>query len=76
MLLSGEGAVYEGVLTVTKERLRIRNSVTIRLVTLEEDGKPRRLKVIETRTARLAALEGRTVRVRVVNGYIAGAAAL
>ena len=76
MLLHDEGTEYAGTLSVTRERLRIRNSVTIRIVTLDEAGKSRRLKIIETRVKRLAPLEGRAVRVRVVNGYIAGAAAL
>lgn len=77
MLLQGDDAEeIAGVLTVTKERLRIINSVTIRLISLDEDGKPRQLKVIESRVSRLAPYEGRAVRVRVVNGYIAGVAEL
>lgn len=76
MLLGGKGDEYEGVLSLSEERLRIVNSVAIRLVDLEENGKPHRLKVIETRVPRLASLESRAVRVRVVNGYIAGAGAL
>lgn len=76
MLLHGEGEIFTGVLTVTKERLRITNSIRIRIVTLDRDGKTMRLKVIESRAARLEALNGRRVRVSIVNGYIAGAAAL
>lgn len=73
MLLQGDDAEeIAGVLTVTRERLRIVNSVAIRLVSLDEGGKPRQLKVIESRVSRLMPYEGRTVRVRVVNGYIAG----
>ena len=72
MLLRDEGTEHTGVLTVTKERLRIRNSVTIRMIELEEGGKKTRLKVIESRVRRLMPYEGRTVRLRVVNGYIAG----
>ena len=76
MLLRDESAEYDGVLTVTKERLRIRNSIAIRLVSLTEGGEVRRLKVIESRAKRLSAYEGRTVRLRVVNGYVAGVRAL
>ena len=72
MLLEGNGEVLSGELTVTKERLRIKNSITFRTVMLNAPGKSLRLKVIESRVRRVSALEGRPVRVEVVNGYIAG----
>lgn len=76
MLLRGDGArEVAGVLTVTRERLRIVNSVTIRLVSLDGDGDAKRLKVIESRADRLAPFQGKAVRLRVVNGYIAGVGA-
>ena len=76
MLLRDHGTEHTGVLTVTAERLRIKNSVTIRLIELEEGGRKTRLKVIETRVKRLALYEGKSVRLLAVNGYIAGVAKL
>ncbi len=71
MLLESERQSCEGVLTVTKERLRIRNSVTIRMLQLENGGKPQRVKVIETKVGALEALNGRRVRLWTANGYAA-----
>lgn len=71
MLRAGEREELRGVLAVTKERLRIRNSVSIRIVTLEQDGQARRLKVIESRVRQLERLAGRETALYVANGYVA-----
>ena len=76
MLLADGGQEFTGVLTVTKERLRIKNSITIRMVELRENGMEKQLRVIESKVPRLRALEGKAVRVRTVNGYIAEVGAL
>lgn len=72
MLRAGDGAEAEGVLTVTKERLRIKNSVAVRIAVLEEGGRTTRLRVIESKVRALAPLSGQRVRLRIANGYIAG----
>ena len=72
MLLDGKGEVFCGTVTVTKERLRIKNSITFRTVVLDAPGEAVLLKVIESMVPRITALEGRPVRAEVVNGYIAG----
>ena len=72
MLSEETGETLHGLLTVTEERMHIRGSITFRTVLLSGDGGERRLKVIESRAGALKALEGRTAKVRVVNGYVAG----
>ena len=76
MLSGGEAEAVRGKLTVTEERMRIRNSITFRTVLLEDEGRLQRLKVIESRVKALRPLEGRHVEANVVNGYIAGVRAL
>ena len=71
MLLDSERETCEGVLTVTKERLRIRNSVAIRMVHLDDHGTVRRIKIIETKAGELAELNGVRVRLCLANGYAA-----
>lgn len=71
MLLETERDAWEGVVGVTSERLRIRRSVSIRMVRLEDAGQTRRLKVIEEKAGALAALDGKRARIYTSNGYIA-----
>ena len=76
MLSGGEAEAVRGTLTVTEERLHIRNSITFRTVLLEDGGRMHHLKIIENRVKALRPLEGRQVDADVVNGYIAGVRAL
>ena len=76
MLLETERETCEGVVDVTAERLRIRNSVSIRTVKLTDAGQARRLKVIEEKAGALAAVNGKRLRLYTANGYIAAWEAL
>ena len=58
-----------GVVTVTKERVAIRNSITARRVEVDTDGQPRRLLVCENRAVALAAAGAATLYA--AHGYVA-----
>ena len=55
MLRREERQAVSGTVTVTKERVVIRNSITARRVEVDADGQTRRLLVCETRAGDLAA---------------------
>ena len=61
-----------GRLGVTKEKLRIKNSIRIRILTLEDGGQIRRLKVNENRVKALKEWDGKLVTVSLAGGYVAG----
>lgn len=71
MLLQGEAEAVQGRVTVTKERLRIINSIRITIVELENEGGKRRLKVCTSREKKLKAA-GEELTLYLVSGYIAG----
>lgn len=76
MLAGDKGETVQGMLTVTKTRMHIVNSITFRTILLTDGGESRNLKVIESRVKALQPLEGCPVEAYVVNGYIAGVRAL
>lgn len=61
-----------GRLTVTRERLRIKKSIRIRILELDDGKQVRRLKVNETRVKALRPYDGKTVTVSLAGGYVAG----
>ena len=71
MLAAGEAETVCGRVTVTKERLRIINSIRITMVELENEGGKRRLKVCTSREKKLKAA-GDELTLYLVSGYIAG----
>lgn len=71
-LLSAEKSAIRGKLTVTKDRLRIRDSIRIRILLLEDGKKTHRLKVNETKARALRPYDGRTVTLTMAGGYVAG----
>ena len=71
MLLEGERSVLEGVIEVSKERMRIRGSIRFFPIALTDGEERRRSKVIAERAERLRAENGKKLRLYVVNGYVA-----
>ena len=71
-LLSAEKSTARGKLTVTKDRLRIRDSIRIRILLLEDGKKTLRLKVNETKVRALRPYDGKTVTLILAGGYVAG----
>ena len=71
-LLESPLETAEGTLQITKEKLRIKNSIRIRIVSLEDGEQKRRLMVNETRLKRLLPYDGQRVRLGLVGSYIAG----
>lgn len=68
MLLDGERAAVPGKVSVGRERLRIRNSVTIRKVQVENGKGTRKLNVNERKAKALQAA-GEDITLYAVNGY-------
>ena len=71
MLLEGERETLEGVLTLSKQRMRIRGSIRFYPLTLTDGNETRRSKVIASRAEALRAMEGKRLRLYAVNGYVA-----
>ena len=71
MLLEGERSTLEGVIEVSKERMRIRGSIRFFPLTLIEGDERHRSKVIAARAETLRAENGNRLRLYVVNGYVA-----
>ena len=71
-LIGEERTSVRGKLTVTKERLRIRGSIRIRILLLEDGKKTQRLKVNETKVRALRPYDGKTVTLVLAGGYVAG----
>ncbi len=71
MLLEGERDAVEGVLEVSRERMRIRGSIRFYPLTLTDGEKKHRSKVIASRAPALRAEEGKRLRLYTVNGYAA-----
>ena len=71
MLLEGERETLEGVLAVSKQRMRIRGSIRFYALTLTDGEETHRSKVVAARAPLLRAQEGKRVRLYVVNGYAA-----
>ncbi len=71
-LLSAEKRTVRGKLTVTKDRLRIRDSIRIRILLLEDGKKTQRLKVNENKVRALRPYDGKTVTLTLAGGYVAG----
>ncbi len=71
MLLEGERETIEGVLEVSKERMRIRGSIRFYALTLTDGAEKHRSKVIASRAPALRAAEGKRLRLYTVNGYAA-----
>ena len=61
-----------GTLTVSRERLRIKNSIRIRILLLDDGKQSHRLKVNETRVKQLKAFDGKPVTLELAGGYVAG----
>ena len=70
MLRDSERETVRGRVEVSAEKLRIRNSIPFRNVTVEEEGKTRRVKVIETKAGDLEKA-GKELELSVANGYAA-----
>ena len=71
-LLESEHTVLRGRLTVTKERLRIKNSIRIRILQLENQDFVKRLWVNETQTPALKKWDGQQVTLLMAGAYVAG----
>jgi hypothetical protein len=71
MLLEGERETIEGVLALSKQRMRIRGSIRFYPLTLTDGNETRRSKVIASRAEVLRAMEGKRLRLYAVNGYVA-----
>lgn len=71
MLLDGERETLEGVLALSRQRMRIRGSIRFYPLTLTDGDETRRSKVIASRADALRAMEGKRLRLFVVNGYVA-----
>ena len=70
MLRGAERETLRGRVTVTKERVAIRDSITLRQVLVETAEGTRRVKVNDRRAAALSGETGE-LRLYVANGYIA-----
>lgn len=64
--------LLHGRLRVTRERLRIKNSIRIRILSLEDGETVRRLKVNENRVKALKEWDGKLVTLSLAGGYVAG----
>ena len=71
MLNSGTAECVTGRVTVTKERMRIVNSIRFTVVRVETEEGLRRLRVCTSREKKLRAA-GETLTLYAVNGYVAG----
>lgn len=71
-LIGAEQTSVRGKLTVTKDRLRIRGSIRIRNLLLEDGKTTRRLKVNENKVRDLRPFDGKTVTLILAGGYVAG----
>lgn len=71
MLLEGERETVEGVLELSKERMRIRGSIRFYALSLKDGAETHRSKVIAERAELLRAEEGKRLRLYTVNGYAA-----
>ena len=71
-LLTAERTTVRGKVTITKDRLRIRDSIRIRILLLEDGKKTQRLKVNETWVRALRPYNGKTVTLTLAGGYVAG----
>lgn len=71
MLLEGERETLEGVLELSEQRMRIRGSIRFYPLTLTDGDMTRRSKVIAARADALRAVNGKRLRLYVVNGYAA-----
>lgn len=71
-LLEEPGSLLRGRLSITGERLRIKNSISLRILLLENEEGRQRLKVNETRVKALQPWNGKDVTLRMVGGYVAG----
>ena len=70
MLHESEKEILRGTVTVSAEKLRILNSFPFRHVTVETEGKTRRVNVIEGKAAELER-SGKELELFVANGYVA-----
>ncbi len=70
MLRESEIEILRGTVTVSPEKLRIRNSIRFRHVTVETEEKTRRVNVIETKAGPLQKA-GKELELFVANGYVA-----
>ena len=71
-LLEAPRTSLTGRLSVTKERLRIKDSIRIRILELDDGQKQQRLKVNETQVRALLPYDGKTVTLSLAGGYVAG----
>lgn len=71
-LLEAPRSELRGRLRITKERLRIKDSIRIRILELDDGQKQRRLKVNETQVRALTPYDGQTVTLSLAGGYVAG----
>ena len=71
-LLRAERSEVRGKLGITRERMRIKNSIRFRVLTLEDGGKTQRLKINETLVRELKPYDGQTVTLVISGGYVAG----
>ncbi len=71
-LLEAPRSSLRGRLQITKERLRIKGSIRIRILLLDDGRTTRRLKVNETRVPALRPYDGKTVTLSLAGGYVAG----
>jgi len=67
-----ERSEVRGRLGITRERMRIKNSIRFRILTLDDGEETRRLKVNENRVRALKPYEGKEVTLVLAGGYVAG----
>ena len=70
-LLEAPRTSLRGKLTITKERMRIKNSIRFRVLQLDDGEQLRRLKVNETRVKLLRPFDGKEVTLQPADGYVA-----
>ena len=71
-LLDTPRTVLRGKLEITRERLRIKDSIRIRILLLDDGEQKRRLWVNETKVSALRSRDGQQVSLRMVGNYVAG----
>lgn len=64
--------LLRGKLGITGERMRIKNSIRFRILTLDDGETVRRLKVNENRVKALTEWDGKLVTLSLAGGYVAG----
>lgn len=71
-LMESPHSALRGRLEITGERLRIKNSIRVRVLRLDDGEQSHRLMVIEKMVRALAPYDGRQVTLSLAGSYVAG----